>query len=205
MRAQKDEKSDLLTIGFGTSDSKRHTVARAHRRRATVRPAGNTEGGEYEYVTRDDMRPAIGDILRLIGPVEAWNADGTADAVPVLTGSWIAEAEAVTGRRRGRCSFEGCPNMAQVGGHVWLARIGCVIAPICRPCNNPRNMARRQGGGSYLRANIEVFQTHMTEGMRNTERRYAEEPRRRCERCGTDISDRPPDHRVCYPCYRQIS
>ena len=151
---------------------------------------------------RDDMRPAIGDILHLREPIEAWNADGTADAVPVLTGSWIAEAEAVTGRRRGRCSFEGCPNMAEVGGHVWLARIGCVIAPICRPCNTPRNMARRQGGGSYLRANIEVFRTHMTEGMFNAERRYAEEPRRWCVRCGTDISDRPPNHTVCLSCYR---
>lgn len=154
---------------------------------------------------RGDMRPAIGDILRLREPIEAWNADGSSDAVPYLTSSWIAEAEAVTGRRRGRCSFEGCPNMAEVGGHVWLARIGCVIAPICRPCNNPRNMARRQGGGSYLRANIEVFRTHVTEGMRNTERRYAEEPvthARRCERCRVDISDRPPNHTVCLNCFR---
>ena len=150
---------------------------------------------------RGVMRPAVGDILRLIDPIEAWNIDGSADAVPDLTDTWIAEAEAVTGRRRGRCSFEGCPNMAAVGGHVWLANIGCVIAPICRPCNNPRNMARRQGGGSYLRANIEVFRTHMTEGMFNAERRYAEEPRRQCERCQNDISDRPPNHTVCLNCF----
>jgi hypothetical protein len=148
------------------------------------------------------MRPAVGDILRLFDPVEAWNADGTADAVPFLAGSWIAEAEAVTGRRRGRCSFEGCPNMAEVGGHVWVWSIGCVIAPICRLCNNPRNMERRQGGGSRLRANIEVFRTHMTEGMSNAERRFAQEPRRWCERCGIDISDRPPNHTVCLNCFR---
>ncbi len=164
------------------------------------------ERGVYEYAMRDmrDMRPVIGDTLRLSEPVEAWNVDGAADAVPDLTGSWIAEAEAVTGRRRGRCSFEGCPNMAEVGGHVWLVRIGCVLAPICRPCNNPRNMARRQGGGSYLRANIEVFRTHMTEGMFNAPQLFAEEPvthARRCERCGVDISDRPPNHAVCLNCY----
>ena len=128
--------------------------------------------------------------------------DGSSDAVPVLTDSWIAEAEAFTRRRRGRCSFEGCPNMAAVGGHVWLARIGCVIAPICRPCNNPRNMARRQGGGSYLRANIEVLGAEMTEGMFNARRRYAEEPVRQCERCRVDISDRPPNHTVCLNCFR---
>ena len=157
---------------------------------------------------RGVMRPAVGDILHLIDPIEAWNIDGIADAVPDLTDTWIAEAEAVTGRRRGRCSFEGCPNMAAVGGHVWLANIGCVIAPICRPCNNPRNMARRQGGGSYLRANIEVFRTHMTAGMRNAERRYterSERPGRWCRVCGVDISGAPPNHTVCLPCYRQIS
>jgi hypothetical protein len=154
---------------------------------------------------RDDMRSAIVEIVHLHEPIEAWNIDGSSDAVPDRTGSWIAEAEAVTGRRRGWCSFEGCGNRAEVGGHVWVRSIRCVIAPICRWCNNPRNMARRQGGGSYLRANIEVFRTHMTEGMFNAERRYAEEPRRRCERCGTDISDRPTNHVVCYPCFRQIS
>ena len=154
---------------------------------------------------RGVMRSAVGDILRLHDPIEAWNADGTADAVPDLTGAWITDAEAITGRRRGRCSFEGCPNMAEVGGHVWVRSIGCVIAPICRLCNSPRNMARRQGGGSRLRANIEVFQTHMTEGMRNAPRRFAQEPRRelrrRCERCDVDISDRPPNHTVCLNCF----
>ena len=196
------------------------TVARAHRRRATVRPAGNTEGGVYTM--RGVMRPAVGDILRLFDPVEAWNADGTADAVPFLAGSWIAEAEAITGRRRGRCSFEGCPNMAEVGGHVWVRSIGCVIAPICRPCNNPRNMARRQGGGSYLRANIEVFRTHMTDverpgrwcrvcGVdisdrpRNRWNRCLNcfaHPTRRCERCSVDISGAPPNRTVCLNCFR---
>ena len=142
---------------------------------------------------RGVMRPAVGDILRLIDPIEAWNIDGSADAVPDLTDTWIAEAEAVTGRRRGRCSFEGCPNMAAVGGHVWLANIGCVIAPICMPCNNPRNMPRRQGGGSRLRANIEVFRTHMTD---------VERPGRWCERCGVDISDRPRNRwNRCLNCF----
>jgi hypothetical protein len=168
------------------------------------------------------MRPAVGDILLLIDPIETWNVDGSADAVPYLTDTWIAEAEAVTGRRRGRCSFEGCPNMAEVGGHVWLANIGCVIAPICRPCNNPRNMARRQGGNSRLLANTEVFQierrqrgadavscieqlrTLMTEVMRNAERRYAERPERPGRWCRVfeiDISDMPASYLVCSPCY----
>ena len=138
----------------------------------------------------------------MIDPVEAWNVDGSADAAPSLTRSWIAEAEAVTGRRRGRCSFEGCPNMAEVGGHLWIKGVGCVIAPICKPCNDPRNVARRQNGGSRARANIEVFRTGMTEGMRNADRRYAGQPGRRCEGCGNDISDKPPNHTVCLNCFR---
>jgi hypothetical protein len=104
--------------------------------------------------------------------VEAWNMDGSSDA-QAESGSWLRDAEKATGRRRGRCSFVDCPNQAEVGGHVWIRGEGCFIAPICRPCNRYDNPERMQGAGARLRANIDVMETAMTEGMRNAERRIA--------------------------------
>jgi hypothetical protein len=87
--------------------------------------------------------------------------------------SFIRDAERATGRRRGRCSYEGCERDAVVGGHVHARGFGAVIAPICRECNLPGNLSRRQGGGSRLRAGIAVTRAEVTEGMLTGDRRYA--------------------------------
>jgi len=117
----------------------------------------------------------------------------------------IEDAEIATGRSRGRCSFEGCERQATVGGHVWIARRGPVLAPICRQCNYCRNAERVQDGGSYLRAGVEVTVVEYTEGMANAPRRFTEsvddEPS--CRSCGTDISDRDSGHTLCLGCYRR--
>ena len=112
------------------------------------------------------------DVVRLERAVHAWNIDGSADAVPRMQ-SFIRDAERATGRRRGRCSYERCERDAVVGGHVHARGFGAVIAPICRECNSPRNLSRRQGGGSRLRAGIAVTRAEVTEGMLTGDRRYA--------------------------------
>jgi len=130
--------------------------------------------------------------------VAAWNVDGSSDARPE-SGSWLRDAERATGRRRGRCSFDGCRNQAEVGGHVWIKKQGCFIAPICRPCNRFDNRDRMQGAGARLRAHTEVTPAAVTKGMRSAERRRT--PRRECRRCGTDIGDHPASHTRCFDCF----
>lgn len=135
--------------------------------------------------------------------VEAWNMDGSSDA-QTSSGSWIRHAEDATGRRRGRCSFDGCPNRAEVGGHVWVSGEGCFIAPICGSCNWHNNPKRQQGAGARLRAHVAVTTTPLTEGMRKANRRYASSrgpKRRQCASCAADITDRPADHSLCYSCW----
>jgi hypothetical protein len=83
-----------------------------------------------------------GEVLCIEEATEAWNMDGSSDALPV-SGSHIKDVEETTGRKRGRCSFQGCLNRAEVGGHVWVKRVGCCIAPICKVCNRPNNHMRR--------------------------------------------------------------
>ena len=154
------------------------------------------------------------EVLILNETFSAWNVDGSSDALS-RSGSWLRDAEESTGRKRGRCSFEGCGNQAEVGGHVWMARIGCVIAPICKPCNRPSNQQRMQGAGARLRKNIEVTRTAKTDGMRKAVRRAPDACKgggkgggkrqrcgRRCEWCDDDISDRPHSHTLCRPCWR---
>ena len=149
---------------------------------------------------------ASGTVLRLKESASAWNVDGSSDALS-QSGSWIREAENATGRRRGRCSFQGCGNPAEVGGHVYMARVGCVIAPICKHCNLPSHQGRMQGAGARLRANIEVTRTFMTSGMRTAARRVPglapaiRKRQRRCVSCNDDISSRPAGHALCYRCW----
>lgn len=139
---------------------------------------------------------------------EAWNIDGSSDA-QADSGSWLQYAEASTGRKRGLCSFQGCRNRAEVGGHVWVKRIGCCIAPICKVCNRHNNQTRMQGSGACLRRNIEVTKTAMTAGMRTADRRVAmrraaaakasssvKQTAKACYRCGR------PGHYV-QQCYAQ--
>lgn len=117
--------------------------------------------------------------ITLDRPVEAWNVDGSASAVPEGR-SFIQDAMDATGRRVGRCSFQDCDRPASVGGHVWISRREGAefgrpfIAPICRQCNSTRNVYRMQGAGARLRANIAVTPVSMTKGMREAERRIAE-------------------------------
>lgn len=139
-------------------------------------------------------------VLRFDAPVEAWNVDGSSDALAGYGSSWLRRAEEATGRRRGRCSFKDCPHRAEVGGHVWIRRWGCFIAPICRSCNNPNNEERMQGAGARLRPNVEVTKTQMTEGMRTADRRVP--LARLCGVCERDISDRPDTHELCLGCWR---
>ncbi len=147
-------------------------------------------------------------VLILGATVSAWNVDGSSDATP-RSKSWVCDAKEATGRKRGRCSYEGCSNQAEVGGHVYMARIGCVIAPICNPCNRPNNKNRMQGSGARLRKNVDVTCTAMTDGMRKAVRRapgVAEgcvKRKRRarfCDSCGDDISNRPASHTRCCTC-----
>ena len=150
------------------------------------------------------------EVLILKETFSAWNYDGSSDAV-AQSGSWLRDAEEATGRKRGRCSFDGCGRQAEVGGHVHMARIGCVIAPICRECNNPNNQSRRMGAGARLRKNIEVTRSDVTEGMRNAVRRTPDAKTaggkrqrhsRLCESCNDDIASRPAGHTQCYSCWR---
>lgn len=156
------------------------------------------------------------EVLVLLEPISAWNVDGSSDALS-RSGSWLRDAEKATGRKRGRCSFEGCSNQAEVGGHVHIWRIGCVIAPICKSCNRCNNQQRMQGSGARLRKNIEVTRAEVTEGMRTAVRRAPNsKPRtprtsrtpkrpcrsRRCESCNDDIASRPRSHTLCYKCWR---
>jgi len=112
-------------------------------------------------------------------PVEAWNVDGSASAVPE-SGSFIQDAMRATGRRVGRCSFRECDRPAVVGGHVWISRREGAefgrpfIAPICRQCNSTRNARRMQGAGARLRASVAVTPVAVTPGMREAERRVVE-------------------------------
>lgn len=141
-------------------------------------------------------------VLRFNVPVEAWNMDGSSDAVAGYGSSWLRHAEEATGRRRGLCSFKDCPHRADVGGHVWIKRWGCFIAPICRSCNNINNEERMQGAGALLRPNVEVTKTQMTEGMRTANRRVLPSRARLCGGCERDISDRPDTHELCLGCWR---
>eukprot|EP00964_Phaeocystis_antarctica_P139541 scaffold104321_cov63-Phaeocystis_antarctica.AAC.2 len=159
-----------------------------------------------------DQHMAPSEVLILNETFSAWNVDGSSDAL-AQSGSWIRDAEEATGRKRGRCSFEGCRNQAEVGGHVWMARIGCVIAPICKPCNMPNNQHRMQGSGARLRKNIEVTRTEVTEGMHKAARRapgvthgggWRQRRDRRCESCDDDIASRPGSHTQYYSCWRAV-
>ena len=148
------------------------------------------------------MRIDVGTVYRLYEPTEAWNVDGSSDAVADL-GSHIKDAEAATGRKRGRCSFEDCNSPAEVGGHIWIKKTGCFIAPICKKCNFHANRSRMQGAGARLRANIDVTKAKQTEGMKTATRNIAL-PNRDCEECGADITDKPDEHSLCLSCFRQL-
>ena len=141
------------------------------------------------------------EVLWIEEPVGAWNMDGSSDA-RAERGSWLQDAEAATGRKRGRCSFDACPNTAQVGGHLWVQGIGCCIAPICRACNRPNNRARMQGAGPRLRSRIAVTKTAMTKGMRAAERRIPASGEGRRQVRGAPSTSASPEQQARGACYR---
>ncbi|MBA45904.1 MAG: hypothetical protein CMB31_04890 [Euryarchaeota archaeon] len=153
------------------------------------------------------------ELLLLEGELLAWNVDGSGDAM-VEGGSWIGYAEKVTGRKRGRCSYSDCVNDSEVGGHIWISRVGCVIAPICKSCNWPENKKRWQGSGSKMRSNIVVSRTELTDGMKMAPRRRLQDPLwndgdhyidtslRMCVSCKKDITSRPSNYTQCYNCWK---
>ena len=167
--------------------------------------------------------------VKLDVATRAWNVDGSAGARAASGLSWIAEAERVTGRQRGRCAYDGCDARAEHGGHVWIAGVStrgadakCALVPICANCNWPGNTRRMQNGGSYLRAGVVATAVEMTPEMLNARRRFARDEGdeddgedeedgeddgdvRVCVSCGTDISGRPANHTVCLACFRRGS
>ncbi|CAB9514974.1 expressed unknown protein [Seminavis robusta] len=139
-------------------------------------------------------------VQRLSSNRVAWNVDGSSSD-QLEDSSWIQYWEEETRQSRGRCSYLGCNNPAQVGGHIWMARHGRpTIAPICRSCNNPENPNRMQGGNSQLRSGTIVVDTDYTHDMQISNRRFAEEVRI-CNECDEDISDRPQNHDMCLNCW----
>lgn len=135
--------------------------------------------GKLKYLLKTKRRQGVPmcSILHIAKSTEAWNIDGSSDDRPPYGWSWIQILEEKTGRKRGKCSFMGCPNRADTGGHVWIRGSGCCIAPICRSCNRYDNETRMQGGGSRLRNNTLVMKSEMTCGMRNAHRNIASESR----------------------------
>jgi hypothetical protein len=142
------------------------------------------------------------DVYILIKDKDAWNVDGSKDAVPPFGGSWIRHWKNKTGKNAGRCSFVSCEAEAEVGGHIWIAGGNAVyIAPICKRCNSCKNEKRMQRSGSQLRSGTEVVLDIYTNGMHRADRRIAI-PERKCGNCGVDISNRPPNHYLCPDCWK---
>lgn len=69
-------------------------------------------------------------------------------------GSWIKYWEKYTGRKARTCSYLGCSNQADVGGHLFLARYSrqyTYITAICYSCNNQKH----QDGEYYdMKSNV---------------------------------------------------
>jgi hypothetical protein len=134
----------------------------------------------------------------------AWNIDGSAGARLNNRQSWIKHWKETTGDVAACCSYSDCNRPAEVGGHVWVARNGVFIVPLCTKCNFWENANRMQGSQSTLRYGTKLVKSEYTEQMQNSERRIAVQVKvaRHCKSCGDDISDRPDEHTECLPCFR---
>ena len=147
-----------------------------------------------------DMEQVDDRVFRLRRNLSAWNVDGSSqDRLENV--SWIRMWERGTGQRRGRCSYSGCQNKAQVGGHIWIARSGVFIAPICHACNYHENANRMQGANATLEEGSLVIESEHTEEMAIAERRIAV---RVCAECGFNIANRPPNHTLCLTCWHRM-
>jgi hypothetical protein len=120
--------------------------------------------------------------------------------------SWIQYWKETTGDEAACCSYSDCNRPVELGGHVWVARIGVFIVPLCKRCNYWENPNRMQGSQSKLRYGTKLVKGENTEEMKNAPRRIAVKVYcRHCEKCGGDISASPDDHVLCLPCYRSGS
>tara|TARA_B110001450_G_C17282020_1_gene343882 strand:- start:45 stop:512 length:468 start_codon:yes stop_codon:yes gene_type:complete len=135
----------------------------------------------------------------LNGNFPTWNIDGSSDTRPPEGFSWITWAEHITGKKRGRCSYNDCNNSANVGGHVWVKQIGCCITPICSSCNHHNNSKRWQGSDSVLRSGITVIKTDMSQGMTDVNRRVVVNAK--CCKCKKNFIPKQENHRLCDYCF----
>ena len=163
-----------------------------------------------------------GDIYLLREHAKGWNMDGSSSHKPdPRYGSWISFWEEETEQQSGLCSFSGCRNEANVGGHIWLQGIKkAFIAPICSDCNDISNEKRMQGSGSLIKRGTCLVNVEYTSDMRYADRRFANNDEEdsseesdddsscgrgmttmRCVSCRKDISDRPDSHTQCFACY----
>ena len=143
----------------------------------------------------------MSEIFKLEGQLPAWNIEGSSDDSPPPGFSWISWAEHVTGKKRGRCSYTGCDSDATCGGHVWIEKIGCFIAPICSGCNYHENSKRWQGSKSTLRNGILVIKKEMTSGMLNSDRNTVQN--NKCINCNKNFNPKKPYHKKCDTCANQ--
>ena len=121
------------------------------------------------------MERVTQNVFRLRQKHHAWNVDGSSTD-SYRDQSWIGIWEEATGQGRESCSFDDCCKQAQVGGHVWIKRVGVFIAPICNGCNYHMNMKRMQnvdGHHSFLRSGTTVLKVELTEDMCNADRRIS--------------------------------
>jgi hypothetical protein len=149
----------------------------------------------------------MGKVIKLYCARHAWNIDGSSgDQRLDQYGnkiSWIKYWENKTGIKRSICSYSDCNQDAICGGHIWVKKVGVVIAPICNECNHISNLDRQQninGYNSKLRKNSLVVKVKMTEDMKNSDRRLSVYIRT-CDDCGDDISRQPENHTKCKNCF----
>ena len=90
----------------------------------------------------------MGKVIKLYCAEHAWNIDGSSgDQRLDQYGnkiSWIKYWENKTGIKRSVCSYSDCNQDAICGGHIWVKKVGVVIAPICNECNHISNLDRQQ-------------------------------------------------------------
>jgi hypothetical protein len=141
-------------------------------------------------------------IFELDGKFPAWNIIGSSDALPPMGFSWITWAEYLTGKTRGRCSYNDCNNYATCGGHLWIKTLGCCIAPICSSCNYSENPSRKKEGNSILRNKIYVIKVDMTDGMKNSNKIMKPDnfKNKKCVNCNVNFIPKKPNHKRCNSC-----
>lgn len=146
-----------------------------------------------------------GEAFWLRGKSHAWTKQANHSDSRV---SWIKQWEKATGLRREECSYENCPLRAEVGGHVWIKKMGMFIVPICKTCNDRTNtdrMEQANGHHSFLSRGTVCLKTH---GAPNDNRRVADcSETKLCIDCSCNISIYSSDTRCikCEETYQRMS